>query len=191
MRTRVIHFPCKTLIPVLALAGSAGLMAAASVRAEVRPDRVIAQYKAWTVTCETLVATETAPGSERCAMEQSVTDSASGATVMRLTIATGADMPAPVGTIVGPFGVDLAQGIGLSVDGVEAGRVSFLTCLQIGCVANLALDEAQVAAFRGGESLVAVVHPSDNPAAAISLTFSLGGFADALARLQAGTGAAP
>jgi invasion protein IalB len=110
---------------------------------------------------------------------------------MRMTIAAGGGRPAPVGTLVGPFGVDLAQGVALSVDGAETGRIAFQTCLQIGCIAPLALDEAQVAALRGGQTLVALIRPSDNPTSEISLSFSLMGFGDALGRLQGGAAAAP
>jgi invasion protein IalB len=179
------------LMRALVLAGAAGLAVPAPVGAQGGPDRVIEQYRAWTVTCESVAATGAATATETCVMEQSVTDSASGATVMRLTIAAGSDRPVPVGTIIGPFGVDLAQGLTLSVDGAEAWQIAFLTCLQIGCVANLVLDEAEVAALRAGTTLVAMIRPSDNPTSEISLSFALDGFGDALARLQGGAGTAP
>lgn len=118
-------------------------------------------------------------------MEQTLRDSDSGATVMRIAIAAGPDAPAPAGSILGPFGVDLARGLVLIVDGTPSDLIAYKTCLPAGCLADLPLDEARLAALRGGETLVVSLRPSDNPENEITLTFSLNGFGDALTRVQA------
>ncbi len=186
MRTRVTQSPFSKTAPVLALIFGMVLMTSTAVRAEVGPDRVIEQYKGWTLTCQSSAAADGAAAAqlESCTMEQSVRDSKSGATVMKIAIAAGRAAPEPKGTIIGPFGVDLAQGVDLSVDGAPAGKLGYRTCVQGGCIADLSLDEVRLAAFRGGETLVVTIRPADNPEKDIALTFPLAGFGDALARLQ-------
>ena len=88
-------------------------------------------------------------------------------------------------TIIGPFGVDLAQGLGIVVDGTPVETVPFKTCLQVGCIGYLTLDAQHLDILRGGAGLTVVIKPSDNPEKEMALPISLAGFADAFARTMA------
>ncbi|QYZ70380.1 invasion associated locus B family protein [Neotabrizicola shimadae] len=158
-----------------------GVSTASLSDAEVRPDRVEEQYRDWTVTCGPAASAATGA----CSMQQAVTDNATKAVVMRFVVEPAGQGAAPVASIIGPFGVDLAQGLDLSVDGGPVRDLAFRTCLQVGCIATLPLDDALSADLRRGTALVVSVWPSDNPTGTISLPVSLSGFGDALDRLQA------
>lgn len=175
-RLHFLTFPRARWLILTAVVSSAGYSLA-----EVRPDRVEEQYKDWTVTCGAPAGATTGA----CSMQQAVTDKATNAVVMRFVVEPGREGAAPVASIIGPFGVDLAQGLDLSVDGGPVRDLAFRTCLQVGCIATLPLDEPLAAELRAGTSLVVSIWPSDNPTGTITLPVSLSGFGDALGRLQA------
>ena len=171
---------------VLSGALALGLAGTCTAMAQTGPDRVTEQYKAWTVTCATqAAATEGAAPTRACAMEQAAKDQQSGSAVLRFIVASGQAGADPVATIIGPFGVDLAQGLGIVVDGTPVETVPFKTCLQVGCIGYLTLDEQHLDILRGGASLTVVIKPSDNPEKEMALPISLAGFADAFARTTA------
>lgn len=158
----------------------------APLAAQTGPDRMVEQYQGWTLTCAKPQAEEAAL---ECAMEQTVNDSQSGAVVLRMVIRSGQTTPDPVATLIGPFGVDLAQGLSVSVDGGTPETLAFRTCLSGGCIATLPLDAARLEAFRAGQTLTTVIRPVDDPSVTMSLPISLAGFTAALERLQASTAA--
>ncbi|MFT4268857.1 MAG: invasion associated locus B family protein [Xenophilus sp.] len=89
------------------------------------------------------------------------------------------------GTLVLPFGLRLADGVGLQFDDKPAARMTaaFSTCLPVGCLAPLNLSASQVRSLRGGTALklLATAHPSGQ---AVTLSVPLAGFAQALDRAK-------
>lgn len=149
--------------------------------AEVRPDRIEEQYRDWTVTC----LGDADALSQGCSLQQVVTDENSNAVLMRFVVEPGRNGDAPLATIIAPFGLDLSKALKLSVDGTAQRDLAFKTCLQVGCLAPLPLDEPTATALRGATSLEVTMWPSDDPSGALVLPVSLEGFGDALDRLKA------
>ena len=97
-----------------------------------------------------------APGRTACSLVQrQVLEN--GAILMALEIsgleaAAGGGGTVPLLTLTAPLGTRLADGMFLSVDGAELGRLAFGICRQGGCVAQLAGEE-MLARLRAGIAL--------------------------------------
>jgi invasion protein IalB len=89
------------------------------------------------------------------------------------------------GTIILPFGLQLAAGVTVQVDdGVVSNPSPFATCLPTGCIVQVLLDAPTLQTLRGGSNvkLVAKAHDSGQN---VLLGLSLKGFSTALDRLVA------
>lgn len=89
------------------------------------------------------------------------------------------------GTIILPFGLQLAAGVTVQVDdGVVSNPSPFATCLPTGCIVQVLLDATTLQTLRGGSNvkLVAKAHDSGQN---VLLGLSLKGFSTALDRLVA------
>lgn len=89
------------------------------------------------------------------------------------------------GTIILPFGLQLAAGVTVQVDdGVVSNPSPFATCLPTGCIVQVLLDTPTLQTLRAGSNvkLVAKAHDSGQN---VLLGLSLNGFSTALDRLVA------
>jgi invasion protein IalB len=143
------------------------------------PDQLTEVYRSWTVSCRSAAG----GGGRTCTMEQAVIDGASKQTLLRLVITPGTDGVAAA-TLIAPFGLELANGIVLDVDGGESFTAPFKSCYQFGCVAPLALDGKRREAMRTGGAIRARMAPADDPSKTLDLKLSLDGFTNALKRLE-------
>ena len=87
-----------------------------------------------------------------------------------------------VGILVLPFGLELDRGVTLEADGVKFPQPDhYLTCLPVGCIVPLQLDPGHAVALGRAKSLHLLV--STETGNNLTLSLSLRGFADAIAKL--------
>ncbi|WP_157739025.1 invasion associated locus B family protein [Labrenzia sp. VG12] len=142
------------------------------------PDRktTTERFKVWTVSCVE-AATRT------CRMHQELVQQKSGQRLAALVVETAKDGAASL-TVMTPFGLLFAEGLGIGIDDVELARANFLTCLPTGCLVPLALDDTALEKIRAGNTFSATGVNTAN-GKTVRIEFSLKGSAAALARLQA------
>jgi invasion protein IalB len=129
----------------------------------------------WTVSCRVEQA------AKLCIMSQTLADSQSGQPVLSIELATPAVDKAE-GMLLLPFGLRLADGATLKVDGtVLGGNWAFVTCISTGCLVPVSFDASQVSTLRAGTELVisALGAGAGEP---VDLKVSLTGFARAANR---------
>jgi len=129
----------------------------------------------WTVSC--------AMGKEakQCVLNQSLGDSQTGQRVLAVELAVPAANRAE-GMLLAPFGLRLADGIKLAVDGKAlAAPLPFLTCIASGCLVPLGFDEATLTTLRAGTKLE-IGGVSADGAQPVALSVSLAGFTAATNR---------
>lgn len=146
--------------------------------AEDGPDRktTTERFKVWTVSC---VEAET----RTCRMHQELVQQKTGQRLAALVVETAKDGAASL-TVMTPFGLLFAEGLGIGIDGVELARAPFLTCLPTGCLVPLSLDDTALEKLRAGNTFSATGVNTAN-GKTVRIEFSLKGSAAALARLQA------
>ncbi|WP_160300124.1 invasion associated locus B family protein [Devosia limi] len=129
----------------------------------------------WTVTCTT-------PASgKQCAFSQALADSQSGQRVLMLELTPPQDGTL-AGMLVGPFGLNFANGLALAVDGEGLGApLPFLTCIPTGCLVPLSFDSAQLDQLKAGATLTATGIGADTQQP-VPISVSLTGFTRALER---------
>lgn len=129
----------------------------------------------WTVTCTT-------PASgKQCAFSQALADSQSGQRVLMLELTPPQD-GVVAGMLVGPFGLNFANGLALAVDGEALGApLPFLTCIPTGCLVPLNFDSAQLDRIKAGTTLTATGTGADTQQP-VPISVSLTGFTRALER---------
>ena len=129
----------------------------------------------WTVSCrlENIA--------KLCVMSQTLADSQSGQPVLSVELATPAIDKAE-GMLLLPFGLRLADGATLKVDGTALGsnRV-FVTCIATGCLVPVTFDASQISTLRAGTELVISAHGA-GAGDPVDLKVSLTGFARAANR---------
>lgn len=134
-------------------------------------------YQDWRVFCQVLEATK------HCALSHQQVQQ-DGQRVLAIELQAGAD-DAITGNLVLPFGLLLNAGVTLQVDDQPAmSPLSFRTCLPVGCVAPLDLDQSSVAALRAGTTLSLMVQANDTEQD-FAFAISLNGFTAGLDRVEA------
>lgn len=129
----------------------------------------------WTVSCRI------EDNAKLCVMSQTLADSQSGQPVLSIELATPA-VDRAEGMLLLPFGLSLADGASLKVDGAALGASwPFLTCVATGCLVPVAFDASQISALRAGTELViaALRAGANSP---VELKVSLSGFSRAANR---------
>jgi len=102
--------------------------------------------------------------------------------VLAIELAAAEGGNAAGGTLVLPFGLNLDQGVVLSIDeGESLPPLRFSTCLPAGCVVPLAFNQDAVTAMRSGTALKVKVAANDSGQEA-NFSISLSGFTSALTR---------
>jgi invasion protein IalB len=166
----------------LALALAAALPAAAQQVAPADgPDTLVESYRDWVVRC----AAPTADGTRQCEMGQEIRQRGEGGRrVLSMAVQRGEGETAQV-TFLGPFGVRLADGMGLRIDEAEEPqlRLAFLTCVPDGCIVAAPLAPELLELLRGGSALEAEMVALNGETVRIGL--SLTGFTAAWNRLGA------
>ena len=81
-----------------------------------------------------------------------------------------------VATLIVPLEVYLPKGILISVDGAASKRYGFRHCAPIGCIAQIALTDSDVKAFKSGKEATIAVTPEPYPNRTVNMTLSLSGF---------------
>ena len=135
----------------------------------------VADYDGWRLAC---------PAASRkdipCAITNDLTDSKSGRRVAQLAM-----VPAKSGAILvvtAPFDVLLPSGIGLVLGNAKPRAYPYLTCNNAGCVAQIQLDDGQLAQMRQGQQGKLLVASLNRKT--VEILFSLGGFVRADKALQ-------
>lgn len=129
----------------------------------------------WTVSC----AMEAA--GKQCVVAQALGDNQTGQRVLAIELVVPAANRAE-GMLLAPFGLNLAKGIALGVDGKPLGAaLPFFTCIASGCLVPLNFDEASLAFLRAGTKLEINATGADS-AQPVALAVSLTGFTAAAAR---------
>ena len=131
----------------------------------------------WTVLCAL-------PGGRKtCSLSQSQLDTQSRQRIVAIELAPGGEGVVG-GALAMPFGLVLAEGVSLKVDGSAlGGQRAFRTCLPAGCIVPLSLAAGDVEQLASGETLElgAVAAENNQP---VTLSISLNGFSAALQRLR-------
>lgn len=79
-------------------------------------------------------------------------------------------------TIIVPLETLLPAQLTIAVDGAAGKRYNYSFCNQIGCVAQIGLTEADIAAFKKGNKATITIVPAPAPDKQIPLELSLSGF---------------
>lgn len=157
---------------VATLAASLGLTAAATAQ---NAEAQNTTHQDWVVTCTASEA------GQSCAMVQRL-NLGDGGAQMSLEMSLGPDGSA-VGVMIAPFGLDIAKGVSINIDGGPRFNLPFRTCRQFGCVVRMNFGAEVVALLRRGATLQATLYQLDGNAE-LNIPFSLNGFSSAFANLQ-------
>lgn len=79
-------------------------------------------------------------------------------------------------TILVPHGTALAKDLRIAVDGSQGKVYRYAFCDKGACYARIGLLEADIAAFKKGNTAKVVIYPYERPDAAVELSLSLSGF---------------
>ncbi len=134
-------------------------------------------FQDWQLVCELI------DGTPVCAISQAQRDTATQQFVLALELLPAVGGGAS-GSLILPFGLRLADGIGMRID--EAGPFAtrpFSTCLPMGCIVQAPFDADVVAALRGG-SVLSLDATADDDGESVVFSVSLMGFAAALERAR-------
>src|ERR1700737_2815972 len=111
-------------LALVVLAGLAGTAVAQGVVKSVHGD--------WQIRCDTPPGAQ----SEQCALIQSVTAEDRPNVGLSVIVLKTADQKSRLLRVLAPLGVLLPNGLGLRIDSVDVGKVSFVRCLPHSCVAE-------------------------------------------------------
>jgi len=154
------------LATLAALAGSA---AAQGVVKSVHGD--------WQIRCDTPPGAQ----SEQCALIQSVTAEDRPNVGLTVIVLKTADQKFRLMRVLAPLGVLLPNGLGLRIDAVDVGKVSFVRCLPNGCVAEVVVNDDLMNKLRTGQSATFIIFQT--PEEGIGIPVSLKGFGDGFDKL--------
>jgi invasion protein IalB len=136
-----------------------------------------ASYGAWQIHCQKAPQGK----AEQCALMQAVVAAKPAGAGLTAIILRTADKKDLLLRILAPSGVLLPSGIGLTIDGKDLGRTSFVRCLPNGCVAEVLLDKAILDTLKAGKTATFIVF--ERPEEGIGIPISLAGFASGVGAL--------
>ncbi|MDF1585322.1 invasion associated locus B family protein [Marinimicrococcus flavescens] len=165
---------------LVAIALGAGL--AAPARAQETPAAPAQSERIgdWTVLCRG------ADAARRCMMAQELGAAGSQKSSVAWTIRLDGEGRV-VGTIRTPQGVLLPAGVSAAVDGGQALRIPYRTCVPAGCVAPFLITDELAAAMKAGKQTRVLFR--DVRDRQFDSRFSLQGFTKAFGKLQESAGA--
>jgi invasion protein IalB len=128
----------------------------------------------WQVHCDS------PPGGQenQCALVQSVMAKDRPDVGLTLIVVKKAEQKSTLLRVLAPMGVLLPAGLGLKIDGVDVGRVSFARCLPNGCVAEVVMDDNLLKQFRTGQTATFMIFQT--PEEGIGIPVNLKGFGEGL-----------
>ena len=151
------------------LVGFAGPAAAQGVVKSVHGD--------WQIRCDTPPGAQ----SEQCALIQSVTAEDRPNVGLTVIVLKTADQKFRLMRVLAPLGVLLPNGLGLRIDSVDVGKVSFVRCLPNGCVAEVVVNDELMTRLRSGQNATFIIFQT--PEEGIGIPVSLKGFGDGFDKL--------
>lgn len=104
-------------------------------------------YEDWVVQCRKQQG-QTGP----CRMGQGVRSNESQQEVMRVIVGNPPNNP-PVINFMVPLGVNLRAPVAVKVDGNQIGTAQYLVCNKQSCIAQMQIDDGQLAAMKRGRRL--------------------------------------
>lgn len=146
---------------------------------EPRPDE-----PAWATRC---LASERG-GALTCVMEQRVLNQG-GQVIAAVIVRVVGDSPEPALTMQLPLGIDLAQGVRLTIDQGSQAQIPVRTCESSGCYAEIPLPKETLDRLKAGQTLTMGLKPMEGEA--VTLPFTLSGFTAAYNRIAAPAPAQP
>ena len=162
------HFRALALT-VIALAALAGTAAAQGVVKSVHGD--------WQIRCDTPPGAQT----EQCALIQSVTAEDRPNVGLTVIVLKTADQKFRLMRVLAPLGVLLPNGLGLRIDAVDVGKVSFVRCLPNGCVAEVVLEDKLLGQLKAAKTATFIIF--ETPEEGIGFPLSLNGLAEGFDKL--------
>ncbi|MGE0393090.1 MAG: invasion associated locus B family protein [Vicinamibacterales bacterium] len=124
------------------------------------------------------------PDGTHCVVSQQLMDPNTRQRVVAVELAP-ADGDGLTGTMALPFGLRLATGVTVQIDGTAEGQAhAFHTCVPAGCLVPLTLDASATARLREGAAITLGASAAEG-AQPVQFRVSLTGFASALARARA------
>ena len=149
---------------------------AAAARPATVPQPVPETFEKWTLRCF-----QDAKGVQACRLESVVLE-ANNRPQLAVTVRPPADATQPpVATVTPPWGVLLARGIDMQVDGQQAMRIPVRTCLPTGCLADFSLIDTINGQWQKGTTLKLTMAAANGQP--LSIDVPLAGFPKAYARL--------
>lgn len=126
----------------------------------------------WDLRCDT------PPGarSEQCVLMQYVTAEDRKNVSLTVIVLKTADQKARILRVLAPLGVLLPAGLGLKIDAADVGRAGFVRCLPNGCIAEVVMDDRQLAQLSSGQTATFIIFQT--PEEGIGIPISLAGFGD-------------
>jgi len=170
--------PGKPTGALLRIAAAIIVMVLSALPAAAQQERTKSTHDDWLVKC----GQPAGASQEICWVEQKVTSQDRpnvGLTVIYRPAKKGEE-----GTlqIQAPLGVILPSGLGLKIDGKNAGNVPFLRCVKSGCMAIAQIPDDLLNQFKAGKTAIFIVF--DTPEAGIGIPIALKGFSGALAGVK-------
>jgi invasion protein IalB len=148
----------------------------AAARPATVPQPVPETFEKWTLRCF-----QDAKGAQACRIETVVLE-ASNRPQLAITVRPPVDASTPpVATVTPPWGVLLARGIDMQVDGQQAMRIPVRTCLPTGCLADFSLIDAINGQWQKGAILKLTMAAANGQS--LSIDVPLAGYPKAYARL--------
>ncbi|WP_120634995.1 invasion associated locus B family protein [Ruegeria sp. EL01] len=126
------------------------------------------QFQSWTVNC----AEEA--GQKLCAMSQSLNLQNQSGLLLRMELQRGQEDGAS-GVVIVPFGLDIAKGISLSIDGGPRWNLPMRTCQNFGCVIPVTLGPAIIQELKESGSIQISLYTLDG-GKTLEVPVSLAGF---------------
>ncbi len=181
----------------LVISLAAGTAVLAQSPSEVQPDALTEVFRDWVVRCvpgqdaaaglpadaaSTPQAEEAAGNTRFCEMSQELRQRDTNQRVMTLALQKGEAGESAALVMILPFGLNLADGVTIAVDGTDVQVLPFDTCLPAGCLVEAQLDPQQVADLITGQA--AVIKLTARDGTPFDITASLAGFTAAWGRLN-------
>lgn len=163
---------------ILLIAGAVLAYPATAQDAVKTPEKNITHFKDWAVVCPKPDNKE----ASGCEAILRVTASETGQQVLRVSVLRIPESEHPLGVFVLPLGFLLQQGVLLSVDEKEIGRLPVQRCEPAGCLAPLIINDDLQSFFKAGKSAELKLFNAQGQT--VSLPMSLSGFTAALAALD-------
>ncbi|MEL7542837.1 MAG: invasion associated locus B family protein [Pseudomonadota bacterium] len=170
------------LASMLVMAVSASIASPAHAQSTDAPTSepkpaVRAQHGDWQIVCKKPIGART----EVCAAVQDVTSEDNPNVGLSVHFQKASDGSRTL-RIFAPLGLLLPPGLGLNIDEAKVGRIPFVRCHVVGCLAHVTVDEKLMTKLNTGTTAWFIVFQTRE--AGIGIPVSLNGLSDAIAGLQ-------